>query len=739
MTDTPGFDDLTVGSTKESMERLKAMTITLPSATPSTADRRRAKSPVFFVVLVVLAVIKAWLMRGFALGSWNPIWAVAFETAFVVLLLGVFDLIPPKRWYWLDFLIYSLLSVLLFAITVYVHFYTQLFDPSMMAMAGQVGTVGDAVAQLIKPIYVLFLIDLPFIALWIANLGKQARQQRRRLDQLAEQGVDRLPTRLIQPQSRSLRVALFTLVAAIVLAGQIVAALRVPSYVDRVAVAKSRGLTIAQAAVFLPRGADDANDDDESQDIVAPGERVASASTTAAPAASKVPTSAAGKFAARVERIRGSLEGSRISTFTPGAFKGKNVIIVQVEALNTMCLENKIAGKEITPNLNKIIQESWYFPNTYSETGIGNTADAEFIVNSSLYAPRAQAAPVLYADRKIPAMPRLLNRLGYDTFTVHTNRVQYWNRKELYSALGFRHYYEAPYFHFQDRMAMGSSDEVLFAKADDILGAAEASSAPYYAQFITMSSHTPFEYIPNKRRPLKLPANMQGSFVGNYLTAESYADKALGNFFDYLKTSGIWDKSIVVIYGDHTSQLDNSLSGTDADIAEKLLGRPYGPADRQRVSMIIHLPGQTQPTVRQDVCGEVDIMPTVCDLLGVDLSEVPHMGRSVFVDSNALVPFNSYLPGGSFANDRILFMPGLGFDDGSAVSVLNDKSAKTTSRDETDYKRMLQLTRLADKWVMSLPKRSDAADLGKAWIPNNEARRAAEPLGAKQTGTGGGN
>ena len=111
---------------------------------------------------------------------------------------------------------------------------------------------------------------------------------------------------------------------------------------------------------------------------------------------------------------------------------------------------------------------------------------------------------------------------------------------------------------------------------------------------------------------------------------------------------------------------------------------------------------------------------------------------SPVVASNSLVPLNAYLPGGSFLNDNVLFMPGLGFDDGSAVKISDDSGVKPTDLEANDYKRMLALTKLSDKWVKSLPIRSDAGSLGDAWIPDPNARKAAAPLGAKQLGTGSG-
>jgi phosphoglycerol transferase MdoB-like AlkP superfamily enzyme len=201
-----------------------------------------------------------------------------------------------------------------------------------------------------------------------------------------------------------------------------------------------------------------------------------------------------------------------------------------------------------------------------------------------------------------------------------------------------------------------------------------------------------------------------------------------------LKADGIWDDSIVIIYGDHTAMNENSLSGKDGAASKKLLDRSYSAVDRQRVPMIIHLPGQTKPELVTATAGQVDIMPTVADLVGLDLRGTPHMGRSLFVGSNALVPMRSYLPGGTFANDSVVYLPGVSAKDGKALSIANGARVDATKREGTDSARVSQLTKLSDKWVLSLPKRKNAGKLADSWIPNRDARQAAEPLGALQGG-----
>ena len=442
-----------------------------------------------------------------------------------------------------------------------------------------------------------------------------------------------------------------------------------------------------------------------------------------------------GRVERRIESIRRSLDGSRVADFAVGAYRGKNVIIIQVESLDDFLLQKKYGGREITPNLNKLIGESWYWPNTYSETGLGNTVDAEFIANTSLYSPEDQAVTVKYANRLVPGLPRILKGLGYYSFTIHPNSALYWNRKQMYEGLGFTRYYDSGFFHGADPMGeFGSSDEELFKRGVTILRGLEAQATPFYSQFITLSSHGPFDSIPTSRLPLKTPKALSGSLVGDYISEESYSDKAIGKFIKSLHASGLWDNSIVVIYGDHTAMSSNTLTGKNALGAEKLLGRAYGPVDRQRIPLIVHLPGQVAPFLRKDVAGQVDIMPTVSDLVGADLTQVPHVGRSLFVDSSALVPLNAYLPGGSFLNDRVLIMPGNGSRKTAALNVGDDSAAVPNAADKADLERVARLQRISESWVLGLPKFNGGA---KGWIPDPVARKAAKPYGFLQVGKGG--
>ena len=163
------------------------------------------------------------------------------------------------------------------------------------------------------------------------------------------------------------------------------------------------------------------------------------------------------------------------------AAAGKNVIILQLEAFQNFLIGLNIDGLEITPNMNKLAKENFYFPHFFQQVGQGNTSDAEFVVNTSFYIPPRGAAAVIYADKALPSLPKLMSQKGYYTATFHTNSVDFWNRKELYKALGFDRYYDKEFYGQEDTVFFGPSDEQLYKQTSAELEKLSQSGKPTYS------------------------------------------------------------------------------------------------------------------------------------------------------------------------------------------------------------------------------------------------------------------
>jgi len=630
---------------------------------------RRARFDVFFFALILFALAKAVYARTLVLDtSWFSV-GFLLEAAAIVLLLALADVVVPRRSYTVDILVYTALSLVMLANVIYVSVFGQIVDPSMLAIAGQTTEVTDSVTSILRPGYLAFVLDIPLLIAAAVYLRRTNAG----------------------PIGRSRTVTGALAIAAVVFAAQIVWVRSLPAEADGLAVAKVRGLAAYQVSRLFPR---------ESAKVA-----LASSSVPSTPGSPKLP--AGQQLQQQIEEIRQAESGVRIATFPSGTYAGKNVILVQLEALNGFVIGKKYDGQSITPNIDKLIKTSWYFPNTYSQTSAGNTADAEFIANTSLYAPSTKPASTTYSVYEIPALPRLLKQKGYRSLTFHTNYVSMWNRGEMYAALGFDRYFDRPFFKNEDIM-WRSSDQVLFRRGTDAVRSATASG-PVYAQFVTITSHSPFKYPWANRRAVTVSSADQQTTAGRYIQSISYADKAVGEFINKLKEEGLYDNSIVIIAGDHTAMSEDTLKDADKQLLKHLIGRDYNESDLQRVGMIIHLPGQIEPQESSSTIGTVDIMPTIADLVGLDLSGTPHMGKSAFVGSKGLVPTRAFLPAGSFINDTVVYEPQLSFDDGHAFSITDGSPAQATDQERADFDRAAELSTISDQWLRSLPRRSNAA------------------------------
>lgn len=351
-----------------------------------------------------------------------------------------------------------------------------------------------------------------------------------------------------------------------------------------------------------------------------------------------------------------------------GAASGRNVIMLQMESFQNFLIGLEVDGQEITPNLNELARQSLYFPNFYQQVGQGNTSDAEFVVNTSFYTPPNGAATTVYADKALPSLPKLMAANGYQTATFHTNDVRFWNRDQLYKALGFDQYYDIDYFGTQDSIAFSASDEVLYSKTLDQLESMQSSGDPFYAHIISMSAHHPYT-LPENKVKLTLPERYKDTLPGDYLISQHYADQAIGQLIAGLKERGLWENSLLVLYGDHLGLPIYSLDKQDRVIMKELYGREYTSADMINIPLMISAPGVTAGVQLEQIGGQVDILPTIAGLTGVSLEDQLHFGQDLLREGGNLLPERYYLPSGSVLNDASLFIPAKGYGDGTHYSL----------------------------------------------------------------------
>lgn len=333
-----------------------------------------------------------------------------------------------------------------------------------------------------------------------------------------------------------------------------------------------------------------------------------------------------------------------------GIAKGRNLIVIQVESLQSMVVGKTYEAQELTPVLNSLIgNDTFYFDNYFQQLGKGNTSDAEFVSQNSLYAPVFTQVYSAYSDNEFHGLPWLMKDHGYETLVLHGYKKEFWNREHAYPGQGFDTFYHQDHYVTEKPIGLGVNDVEFFNQSIAYLNEAKS---PFYSFLITLSNHNPYT-MPDDLKSIRLKESDEGTLFGNYLNAVKYTDLAIGVFIEELKESGLYDHSIIAIYGDHFG-----LNSKDQSIHENVsdfLGYSYDYEEMLRIPLIIHIPGSEIGGTIETVGGQIDFMPTVLNLMGISNENPFAFGRDLVNSDSGFVASQTYMLKGSFIQDDIVF------------------------------------------------------------------------------------
>ncbi len=307
-----------------------------------------------------------------------------------------------------------------------------------------------------------------------------------------------------------------------------------------------------------------------------------------------------------------------------GIAKGKNVIIVQVESLGGFVINQSVNGREITPNLNSLAKNSQFFPNDRFVIGAGHTSDTDFVANTSFFPLTDSAIFVRYGHDDFSSLPKTLATNGYSTYAYHGFNRNFWNRNIALKSLGYQKFYAADSYPNGAMINMGLNDGDFLSKTAEYI---KSQPKPSLSYVITLTSHVPFS-VTDQTKGLNINIQDYPDQVGGYLQNINYTDRMLGIFFTKLKSEGLYDDSMIVIYGDHTPVLSAFTAGTIK----------YDPTTVQEkeVPLLVKLPNDNTSKTYTNQGTHLDITPTVLDLLGIKTDQLM-FGQSLFANgSNSL-------------------------------------------------------------------------------------------------------
>ena len=560
----------------------------------------RLRDAVFALVLAGLLYLKGRLFYPpLQLAGYDGAFALA-TAAILLLFFGLLSFLSPKAARIAAGCVYAVISVFIAVDSVYLAYTSKLPSVTQLGMAWQIGDVSSTVMDLMRVKHVLLVLDLPvWVNLMIHRRGIRKRLEKTRAGAALEAFLDRELPRL--PSSAVLSVCALAMAGCVFLWP----GFRWEYLENEIFTYHARDMIAA----------------------VSPGiaERPVDKSRYASP------------------------DWSESKWY--GLARGRNVIIIQVEALQNFVVGSFYEGQELTPTLNRMIGgDTLYFDHYYYQIGGANTADAEFAANNSLFAPEANGAYVQYPENRYYALPTLLKDHGYGAARAFHGYIgSFWNRETAYPFQGFDDFTSLEDYEQTDMFPMGLSDMEYFRQTADILA---ETPKPFYALCVTVSSHYPYG-IPLKDREIELLPQDEQTLFGLYLQAANYADRAIGAFMEELKERGLYDNSIFLIYGDHYA-----LPNTTAAIARRVAAitdGDYTIFDVFNVPFLIHIPGSGVTETFSVAGGHMDVMPTLLCLLGITNDRAVMFGQNLLEAERGFVCEEAHVSVGSFISDEVFF------------------------------------------------------------------------------------
>ncbi|MBI5998117.1 LTA synthase family protein [Clostridium perfringens] len=294
-----------------------------------------------------------------------------------------------------------------------------------------------------------------------------------------------------------------------------------------------------------------------------------------------------------------------------GMFKGKNLIVIQVESLEDFVINKKVDGQEITPNINKLLNNSIYLPNIFEQVNEGTSSDSDLMVNTSMLPLRQGSTFFRNPATTYNSLPNILEKDGYSTIAIHSDKGSFWNYAQGLNGIGFDKFVDYYSFDRDENIGLGLSDGSYFRQIEPMI---KELKQPFYAFTVTLTSHGPFD-LPKEYRELKLSPELDENVLGGYFQSVHYTDAKIGMFIESLKKDGLLDNTVIAIEGDHTGPHKYYNSKIESLSNPESWWLDNG---NHTVPLIIYNPSIKTP-VKDDVYGgQIDIMPTLLYLLGVD-------------------------------------------------------------------------------------------------------------------------
>jgi phosphoglycerol transferase MdoB-like AlkP superfamily enzyme len=299
--------------------------------------------------------------------------------------------------------------------------------------------------------------------------------------------------------------------------------------------------------------------------------------------------------------------------------KHYNVIFILMESVRAYECGFLGAATSFTPELDKLAGQARIYDNFYANGS--QTVRGEFSSLCSAYPnPLGVSEYIVNPSVNVISLPQILSDTGYDTLWFSGYTADFDNKRQFLKRHGVKEIIDRYVLPKPTKpiLGWGMSDEELFENVMRILSDA---NQPFFAQITTLSNHFGADAYPTDVNSPSLPGSPQ--YI-RYRNGIFYTDWAVSRFVEQILNSKFRDNTIVIITGDHGVWFFPNDIKKDIQKREIYFRSPlcmWGPAEI------------VEPGIDHTVGSQVDIAPTVLDMLGIRHSNT-FLGQSL-LDTNA--------------------------------------------------------------------------------------------------------
>ena len=332
-----------------------------------------------------------------------------------------------------------------------------------------------------------------------------------------------------------------------------------------------------------------------------------------------------------------------------GMFKGYNVIFISVEGLSGYAID-----PTLTPTLYKMQHEGFYFTNFYTALHYTSTSNGECQHLLGLYPKDGNPISMKRSGEvKMNAyfsLAQQLGREGYVNLAYHNNENNLYGRAASHTNLG----YDYRYMGHGMGGEYSSSGKMLWPQRDSYMAEITVGdyvnlSAPFNVYYMTISGHTPYSWnwVAKQYKDILEPYSWSEKTKAYVATVIEF-DRMMEVLLKSLEDAGKLDNTLIIAAPDH-------IPYSDTDVLDELAGKSFGANETLAKSLseknldteiyrscaIVWSHSMTEPVVVDKVTCQVDLLPTVSNLLGLSYDSRMLAGKDAMCEDEGMVIFHS--------------------------------------------------------------------------------------------------